>query len=273
MAGSDVAVRTVSERIASDEMALKLRSAVGNDALARRIQRAALTAIQTNPDLLEGRVTQSSVYTALLRCAQDGLLPDGREAALVRRKSEIVYQPMVGGFRKRAAESGFTLEAQIVYEGDVFEYELGLTPTLRHIPAIDRERGEPRAAYAIARHRDFEPFVEVMTKSEIEHVRKSSSYPNGGPWSKWWGEMARKTVARRLFKQLPLGADPSGRAASLLEADELAFGPFANLPTDVPVAPELEPASFEPTEYMDPDGVVDADDQSAFEIPEGARSE
>ena len=267
MAGTDVAIRTVSERIASDEMAVKLRGATGNQALATRIQRAALTAIQTNPDLLSGQVTQGSVYTALLRCAQDGLLPDGREAAFVRRGKEIVYQPMVGGFRKRAAAHGFTLEAQVVHAGDDFDYELGIFPTLRHKPPqLGVDRGAIIGAYAIARHLAHGTFIEIMPRDEIDQVRKASSTSERGPWSNWYGEMARKTVARRLFKQLPLGAGEADN--SLLEADEIAFGPFADLP-------QVDPALDEPVVDALAD-VIDAepepDDQGAFRIPDGATS-
>lgn len=261
-------VRTVSERIASEEMAVKIRGAVGNRDLANRIQRAALTALQTNPELLSGQVTQTSVYTALLRCAQDGLLPDGREASFVRRGKEIVYQPMVGGFRKRAAEQGFSLTAQVVYAGDEFDYTLGLSPTLIHKPPkLDIERGDPIGAYAIAHHPDHGSFLEVMSRGEIEQVRKASAMGNAtkGPWAEWWGEMARKTVARRLFKQLPLGAGESTRRAeAMLEADEIAFGPFADLP-------QIDPAA-EPDDVVDGEAVEEGAEQSHFPIPEGAKA-
>lgn len=251
------AVSEVATQLATDEMRGKLEQAVGSRELALRIQRAALTAIQTNPDLLAGNVSKPSVFTALLRCAQDGLLPDGREAAFVRRKSDVVYQPMVGGFRKLAAEAGFSLTASVVRAGDDFDYELGMEPRLTHRPpALDIERGDPIGAYAIAKHAEHGTFIEVMSRGEIEEVRKSATTQN--VWNSWWGEMARKTVARRLYKQLPLGA-LSPRATSMLEADELAFGPLGALPT-VDVEPE------EPEAELVEDG-----EQEAFVIPESAR--
>jgi recombination protein RecT len=244
----------VATQIAGEEMRTKIEQAVGNRELAIRIQRAALTSVQTNPDLLAGNVSRSSFYNALLRCAQDGLLPDGREAAFVRRKNEVVYQPMVGGFRKRAAESGFSLTAQVVFAGDEFDYELGTAPRLTHKPPnLDIERGDPIGAYAVATHAEHGTFIEVMSKGEIEQVRKSAT--TDAVWRSWWSEMARKTVARRLFKQLPLGAF-STRVTSMLEADELAFGPLGALP-EVDVTPELE--------------VVEGEvEQETFVIPDGA---
>ena len=118
-------VSEVCERIASEDMALKIRQASGNRELASKIARAALTALQTNPDILKGNVNRPSVYTAIIRSAQDGLLPDGREAAFVRFGADVVYQPMIGGFRKRAAEHGFSLVAYVVYSEDDFDYGFG----------------------------------------------------------------------------------------------------------------------------------------------------
>lgn len=275
VAKRDAAVTEVCTAIAGAEMRAKLEQAVGDSALAGRIQRAALTAIQTNPAILDGNVSRSSVYNALIRCAQDGLLPDGREAAFVKYRKkgggeEIQYQPMVGGFRKRAAEAGFSLTAHVVFAGDEFDYELGMEPRLVHKPpSLDVNRGNPIGAYAIAAHEEHGQFVEVMSRDEIEQIRATSRAKDNGPWVDHWGEMARKTVARRLFKQLPLGA-VADRVTSMLQADELAFGPLGALP-EVPVEPELEAGA---STITDGDAeVVEGEvvEQEAFPIPEGAR--
>jgi len=46
-----------------------------------RFGRVVLTAVQTNPDLLN--VERRSLWNACMKAAQDGLLPDGRLGALV----------------------------------------------------------------------------------------------------------------------------------------------------------------------------------------------
>ena len=38
-------------------------------------------------------------------------------------------------------------------------------------------------------------------------MRSVSRAAKNGPWVTWWGEMARKTVLRRLMKRLPSSAD------------------------------------------------------------------
>ena len=99
----------------------------------RRFVRATLTALMANPDLALS--DHASVLNALMRSAQDGLMPDGYEAALVLYKGKAQYLPMIGGLRKIAAEHGWTLSTTVVYANDRFEHEEGLDERLVHVPA------------------------------------------------------------------------------------------------------------------------------------------
>jgi recombination protein RecT len=258
--GDDLMSTTVAKRdpvgevvaiINADDFKHKIQAAMGgNKTDVERFVRAASTAFAINPEVIVNS-TRASVITSLLRCAQDGLLPDGREAALVQYGKDAAYLPMIGGFRKRAASHGFSLTAHVVYSGDTFHYKLGITPSVEHTPpALDIERGTPIGAYAVATHPAHGVFLEVMSKAEIENVRQSSRAKTGGPWSQHWGEMARKTVARRLFKQLPLGADE--RTASMLDADDAHFefpaAVTADLPRDIDLEEEVEGEVFDPEE-------------------------
>src|SRR5688500_3847048 len=74
-----------------------------------RFKRVLLTAFQVNPELLE--VERRSLWNAAMRAAQDGLLPDGKEGAMVVRKDRnrgklANWQPMIAGIRKKARNSG-----------------------------------------------------------------------------------------------------------------------------------------------------------------------
>jgi recombinational DNA repair protein RecT len=59
--------------------------------------------------------------------------------------------------------------------------------------------------------------------------------------------MARKTVARRLFKQLPLNVDAI--TASMLTADDEHYdhspGPLSDLPTDISLDEEIPESETE----------------------------
>lgn len=169
--------------------------------------RVVMTAINTNPDLQ--KADRESVLGAAMKCAQDGLLPDGREAALVVYGGKASYLPMIAGVLVKVRRSGElkTINAHIVYENDTFDYVLGDEERIEHKPRLDGPRGKPIAAYAIAKTKDGGVYREVMSIEQVNAVRNVSRAKNNGPWVAWWDEMARKTVLRRLAKRLPMSTD------------------------------------------------------------------
>jgi recombination protein RecT len=204
-----------------------------------KLQRTILTAVQNNPKLLQA--DRRSLLNSAMKAAQDGLLPDGREAAFVEfrvnekvgtqweSRQMIQYMPMVYGLRKKIVQSGeiTSLEVNIVYAAEVakgaFLYEVGLEPPLRHRPALDlteAETGDDQvvAAYSIATFKDGTKSYELMRRFEIEKVREASNTgatrdkkgqerESKGPWKDWFPEMAKKTVMRRHSKSLPMSGD------------------------------------------------------------------
>jgi recombination protein RecT len=161
------------------------------------------------------KVERRSFFNACMKAAQDGLLPDGREGAIVeyndRQRGPIAqWMPMIAGIRKKVRNSGEITDwnAHVVYENDAFEFELGDDPFIKHKPALD-DRGKPIAVYSIAKFKTGEVSREVMSIKEVEKVRAVSRAKDNqrGPWVQWWEEMARKTVARRHSKVLPMSTD------------------------------------------------------------------
>lgn len=187
-----------------------------------RYMRVVLSAVQNNPELLE--CDRRSFFLSCMRCAQDGLFPDGREAVLVVRKNSnsptgksANYQTMVAGIRKKVRNSGeiATLDAYVVREGDEFEYELGDNPFIRHKPAL-ATLGPILAAYSVCTLKSGEKSRDVMSVAEIYKIRDERSdgwkaFKSGAikmtPWSTDEAEMAKKTVVRRHSKSLPMSTD------------------------------------------------------------------
>lgn len=205
-----------------------------------KLQRTVITAAQSNPDLLTA--DRQSLVVACMKAAQDGLLPDGREAALVifmtsskdaqgnwQKNKLVQYMPMAYGLRKKIVQSGevVSLQTGLVYraemEAGAFLYEIGMEPPIRHRPMMDLpddELGDDKivAAYSIAKMKDGTVSVEVMRRGEINKIRemsqtgatrdrKGAARQSKGPWVDWFGEMARKTVMRRHSKTLPMSGD------------------------------------------------------------------
>ena len=114
---------------------------------------------------------------------------------------------MVEGIIKVLHNSGFikTISAEVVYENDLFDYELGTAPKITHKPLITGDRGKPICVYAVAVTTNQGEYYEVMSMSDIDKCRqvsKASSSPHS-PWVKWFDQMAKKTVIHRIAKRLP----------------------------------------------------------------------
>ena len=71
---------------------------------AEKFVRTTMTAVQMNPALLQG--DRRSLLGACMKAAQDGLMLDGREAALVVFGQKVQYMPMIGGILKKLRNSG-----------------------------------------------------------------------------------------------------------------------------------------------------------------------
>ncbi|TGP22341.1 MULTISPECIES: recombinase RecT [unclassified Mesorhizobium] len=186
-----------------------------------RFARVVMTAIQNKPELLSA--PRKDLFNAAMKAAQDGLLPDGREGALVLRGSvkkgntSITWQPMIAGIRKKARNSGeiSTWDAHCVHANDFFEFQLGDAPQINHTYNLKTERGDITGAYSVAVLKDGTKSYEVMSISEIRAIRDRSDawkafkagYIKTTPWETDEGEMARKTVARRHSKVLPMSTD------------------------------------------------------------------
>lgn len=159
-------------------------------------------ALMRDPELIN--TDPASFIQAALNCAADGLIPDGRKAAIVRYKSAAQYVPMYQGLLDIAYRSGNfqSIESHVVYEGDEFDYEMGDNPRIHHKRSLESSSTAIIGAYAIAKTVNGGVFREVMGKGDLQKVRAVSK-ASKGPNVDWPGEMARKAPIRRLWKFLP----------------------------------------------------------------------
>lgn len=170
--------------------------------------RVAQTAIRQNPGLAD--LDRASLYAAFHKCAADGLLPDGREAAIVPFGKTATYMPMIQGICKKARNSGEikTINAQIVYKNDSYEHWIDESGEhFKHVPARG-ERGEASLVYAFCQTKDEGVFFEELSMEDIGAIEKMSRQ-KGGPWAgPFRTEMMRKSAIRRLLKyRVPSSTD------------------------------------------------------------------
>jgi recombination protein RecT len=221
VAASNRDLATMPLQEALDEFGPNFAAELPSHIPLERFKRTIITAINSAPDLRYG--DRRSLFNACVKCAHDGLYPDGKEAVLVvfktkvkdrngneRTIDQVQYLPMVLGYRKRMRMSGEVLSAvaDVVYKNDKFRYVQGEEPRIEHEqPPLDQDRGEAIGAYCIIKLKNGEVLRDVMTKKEIETSRHQSRAPNSLMWTKFWGEGARKTVLKRCAKQAPSSAD------------------------------------------------------------------
>lgn len=227
----------------SDTFRSQLEAALPPTVTPERFVRIAVTALQQQPALADAE--SDSILQAFMCCAQDGLLPDGKEAAIVKRGSKASYMPMIGGFRKIAADHGWTIRTEVVYANDEFEHTEE-PPAILHRPVRPGvDRGDLVAAYAVARHRDGRREQKVMYADEIAKRRAMAT--TAAVWDKWPGPMAAKTLGRDIFAELPIG-ELDERFYRILEATtpeamrESLYGPPRDA-LDSPVHAQLPPAA------------------------------
>ena len=201
-----------------DKMAPALAKGLPKHLDATRFTRIALTSVQRNPVLLE--CTTKSLLGSILEAGQLGLELDGvlGHAYLVpyRVKGVRIAQLQVGykGIIALAMRSGLvsTITANLVCEGDEFEFAYGTDEKLHHVPKwMKTEDGSKRTlvthGYAYAKMRDGGVAWTVMTYDEIDAIRRKSKAKDDGPWVEYFEEMAKKTVIRRLGKYLYLSPE------------------------------------------------------------------
>jgi recombination protein RecT len=215
-----------------DRMGPEFAAALPQHIPLDRFKRVALTAINKNPDLL--KADKRALMGAFTMAAQDGLLPDGREGAIVMFGQTPQWMPMVYGIIKKMRNSGelASISAHAVFAKDHFKYVLGDDERIEHEPTLNEDRGSMIAVYATAKLKDGTVQREVMMRADVEKVRNASRAKNGGPWKDWYEEMARKTVVRRLAKYLPMSTE----VEQVLRRDDVLYATSSS--TALPASPE-----------------------------------
>jgi len=112
-----------------------------------------------------------------------------------------------------------SIRAKAVYKGDIFDYEDGLEPILKHKPLVDPDPVNLTHTYAIIELVNGGRQHEVLRRSEIDLI-KALSRANSGPWVTHYAEMAKKTALRKMLKYAPLSAE----IAKVVALDEMADG-------------------------------------------------
>ena len=237
--GTAVALRDFEEfntelQQRATEIATQLPSTLSRDKFINSVS----AAVRQTPGLL--KASPRSLFAAIIKSAQDGLLADGREGVITVYNTEVQkgqwekvaqWMPMAYGLRKRARDlDDLIIDAQVVYGNDQFEWHQGDNPHIVHKPAqLGTSRGRFIGCYAIYRRADGHVLHrEVMDHDQVQKVRSQSKAPNSLMWTKFPEEGYRKSVLRRGFKSVPC----SDKLTRVVQRDD----DFYQYDTDGPAA-------------------------------------
>lgn len=188
-----------------------------------RFKRNFVNALMQNPDML--KYEPRLVYREVSKSAALGLLLDPQlgECYIVPvwngKAGRAEPQLRVGyrGIIKLAKQSGevSSIYAHEVHENDEFVCKLGSHKQLVHEPNLFGERGRIVGYYAVVKFKDGETDFEPMTVEQVHAIREKSdgwrAFKSGKikstPWSTDEGEMAKKTVIKRLLKRVSQSPD------------------------------------------------------------------
>ena len=223
--------RTIREYVKSMEG--EIAKALPSVITPERFTRMVFTALSSNPKLQE--CTPQSFLGAMMSAAQMGtevntslgmsyILPYNNHGTM-----EATYILGYRGLIDLAYRSGEvkSVQAHEVYENDVFEYEYGLEPKLKHVPA-KTNRGNVTHYYAVFTTKDGGFGFEVMSIEDInDFARKFSKSFNSAtsPWKTNFDAMAKKTVLKQVLRYAPLktefvrGMTQDGAIHSTISAD------------------------------------------------------
>lgn len=217
-----------------------------------RLTRLMLLACGKSPKILA--CTPESILQFSMKCAETGLEPIGAGGCWpIPYGTTLTFIPDYRGLVHCAVRAGVIKEgakAEIVRAADLFDYELGLTPYLKHKPARG-DRGELDAAYCIYELPNGDKQFVVMDRADILAIKSRSKSANSGPWVTDEAEMWKKTVVRRAMKPF---AGISSALDAAIDADDKAGGvvdvdrepvPMPKAIGETP-APEADAAPSEP---------------------------
>jgi recombination protein RecT len=192
-----------------------------------RFIRAALNTTMRQPELLQ--CTQESFFRCMLDLSSYGLEADGRRAHLIPFRNSknggqlecqlIIDYKGIAELVRRSGDVSY-IHADVVYERDEWDFAYGPGAFLKHKPNMENRGEKVKAVYSFVKLADGSEDFIVLSRGEVEKVRRRSKSGGSGPWATDWDEMAKKTAFRRHSKWLPLS--PETRDA--IERDDDVVG-------------------------------------------------
>lgn len=234
--------------------------------------------------------TRDSIANALLDMVVQGLNPAKKQGYFIVYGRQLVFQRSYFGTMAvtKRATGAKDIFAQVVYEGDEFEFEItrGKKRVTKHVQTLRSiSGGNIVAAYCTIIFPDDSEYTEIMTWDEIQQAwRKSRQNPNkeGSTHQEFPQEMAKRTVINRTCKTYLNASDDGSllmhhfrRQDELIEEAEVEAEIAANAnqePLDIEATAVTDMQAEQETDEVPQNTVVDPingdDGQAEFPFDE-----
>ena len=234
-------------------------------------QRLALNFVSLLQDKPEIKKFGADVLAPMVvRCAKDNLDVLNNEVYIYEGYGgKLTYTPSYKGLRKMAIEKAVRpikdIYAKPIYEGDTVEETFMDGETKLICKSNFMKRGKWIGVLAVCVFKDNSEIYELMDMDEINAVKAKSR--NSGAWKDFPIEMAKKSVVRRLCKQITLDFSDKEQADSFSGADEFVDDPKEQATKDV--AENANQQSLDDETVIEVDAttgaVVEGQQQTMFE--------
>lgn len=254
-----------------------IKNSLPPDVALDRFTAVTLAAFNHNPDL--ALADRQSLYNAVVKAAQEGLLPDGQDAVLnvyntnvapkgrpAKWVKKVQFQRMKMGVLKQFKKAGIDAYSCCVYSNE--QVELWNDETGEHIRhkrlPFGKDKGEMVGSYAVAPLPNGKCKIATMDMEAIQRARSKSKSGDGenAPWNLWFDQMAEKSALHRLRRRVGLVDEEAAKHLNAIDDEFVDDDEVRETPAPVQQVPrgdEKRPASLQ--------SIVDLGEEITGEAP------
>jgi len=220
----EVAVQQKPFSIALSDALMDVSNALPRDFNIPRFVQNSVSLLNDNTQLAEfaKKNGTTQIKQGLLKGAYLGLDAMNKECYLIPYSNTlsfmIDYRGNVKLAKKYSIRPIVDIYAKLVRENDFFEESIIDGEQTIAFKPVSFSTNKIIGAFAVCKYADGGILYETMSLADLENTRKSSKASNSPAWTRFTGEMYKKTVLHRLCKMIELEFD-NGEQSKLFRED------------------------------------------------------
>jgi len=220
----EVAVQQKPFSIALSDALMDVSNALPRDFNIPRFVQNSVSLLNDNTQLAEfaKKNGTTQIKQGLLKGAYLGLDAMNKECYLIPYGNTlsfmIDYRGNVKLAKKYSIRPILDIYAKVVRDGDDFEEVINNGVATINFKPLSFNNAGIIGAFAVCKYADGGILYETMSLADLENTRKSSKASNSPAWTRFTGEMYKKTVLHRLCKMIELEFD-NGEQSKLFRED------------------------------------------------------